>query len=158
MLAKPPVYDDRGKLVIDSVELKVVDFGIFGSIAGIQQEDIHCGSLRYMAPELLSGNTASSPAIDIWSLGLLLHAMVVGWFPFHKNNIDELKKQILTEELDYKRLKRLRNSSIKDEYRKELNLRLRNVSDECIDLIQKMLCKDPNNRIEMIDILDHPWI
>ena len=33
MLANPPVYDDQGKLDINSVELKIVDFGIFGSIA-----------------------------------------------------------------------------------------------------------------------------
>lgn len=55
MLAKPPVYDERGKLDISSVDLKIVDFGIFGSIAGIRMEEIHCGSLRYMAPELLQG-------------------------------------------------------------------------------------------------------
>jgi len=53
MLASPPVYDENGKLDISSVELKVVDFGIFGSIAGIRTENINCGSLRYMAPELL---------------------------------------------------------------------------------------------------------
>ncbi len=53
MLAEPPVYTEKGRLDITSVELKVVDFGIFGSIAGIRMENINCGSLRYMAPELL---------------------------------------------------------------------------------------------------------
>jgi serine/threonine protein kinase len=57
MLAEPPVYDKKGKLDIKSVELKVVDFGIFGSIAGIRMENITCGSLRFMAPELLKGHT-----------------------------------------------------------------------------------------------------
>jgi hypothetical protein len=38
MLANPPVYDEAGKLEIDQVELKIVDFGIFGSIAGIRME------------------------------------------------------------------------------------------------------------------------
>jgi serine/threonine protein kinase len=47
------VYDEQGKLDINSVELKIVDFGIFGSIAGIRMENITCGSLKYMAPELL---------------------------------------------------------------------------------------------------------
>lgn len=37
-------------------------------------------------------------------------------------------------------------------------MRLRKLSDECIDLIVKMLEKDPNKRIEMIGIFDHPWI
>jgi len=57
MVNEPPVYDDRGNLDITKVELKVVDFGIFGSIAGIRMENINCGSLKYMAPELLIGHT-----------------------------------------------------------------------------------------------------
>ena len=57
MLATKPVYDEKGKLDISSVDLKIVDFGIFGSIAGIRMENINCGSLRYMAPELLKGAT-----------------------------------------------------------------------------------------------------
>jgi serine/threonine protein kinase len=84
--------------------------------------------------------------------------MVIGWFPFLKQETKELEKQILNEELDYKRVKKLKNASIKDEFKKELNSRLKKVSEECIDLIEKMLCKDPCKRIEMIDIFDHPFI
>jgi serine/threonine protein kinase len=43
-------------LKIESVELKVVDFGIFGSISGFRMENINCGSLKYMAPEILKGH------------------------------------------------------------------------------------------------------
>lgn len=57
MLVNPPIYDQKGKLDIYSVELKIVDFGIFGSIAGNRMENIKCGSLKYMAPELLKGQT-----------------------------------------------------------------------------------------------------
>ena len=84
MIANPPVYNKSKKLDINSVDLKIVDFGIFGSIAGIRMEQINCGSLRYMAPELLSGQTASTPKIDIWSIGLMFHAMIIGWLPFNK--------------------------------------------------------------------------
>ena len=115
MLANPPVYSEQGKLDISSVELKIVDFGIFGSIARGFQENITCGSLKYMAPELLGGDTCSTPKIDIWSLGLMLHAMVLGWLPFNKSNSRELKQQIRHEALDYKQIKRIRNSSIKNE-------------------------------------------
>jgi serine/threonine protein kinase len=57
MLSQEPVYNEKGKLDAQSVDLKIVDFGIFGSIAGITQEKIDMGSLRYMAPELLNGQT-----------------------------------------------------------------------------------------------------
>ncbi len=38
------------------IELKVVDFGIFGSTSGVNPEKIHAGSLKYMAPEILLGH------------------------------------------------------------------------------------------------------
>ena len=66
------------------MELKVVDFGIFGSIKGVTLEKVNCGSLRYMAPEVLLGHTESTPKIDIWSLGLMLHGLVFGFVPFKK--------------------------------------------------------------------------
>jgi len=37
------------------LELKLVDFGIFGSVSGINPEKVHAGSLKYMSPELLQG-------------------------------------------------------------------------------------------------------
>lgn len=135
-----------------------MDFGIFGSIAGIRMENINCGSLRYMAPELLQGHYQSTPKIDIWSLGLMLHAMIFGFLPFNKPDRQALEKQIITEELGYKQLKKLKNSSIKDEYRKHINTLLKKVSDNLIDLLEQMLNKDVNQRIAMLEIYDHPWI
>lgn len=88
MIAEPPQYDEKGKLLVESVELKVVDFGIFGSIAGIRMENINCGSLKYMAPELLFGHMQSTPKLDIWSLGLMLHALIFGFLPF--NSVDKV--------------------------------------------------------------------
>ena len=142
MIAKPPIYEE-GKLDIESVDLKIVDFGIFGSIAGMNMEKINCGSLKYMAPELLSGKSESSPKIDIWSIGLMFHAMLIGWLPFNKSNREDLEKQIKTEELDYKYVKKLKNSTIKNDYRKALNYKLKSLSENAIDLLQKMLHKDP---------------
>ena len=97
MIAEQPRYDDKGRLNIDSVDLKVVDFGIFGSISGIRMEKVNCGSMRFMAPELLSGHTKSTPKIDVWSLGLMLHGMVFGFLPFTSNDRNALEKQIKTE-------------------------------------------------------------
>ena len=135
MIAKPPFYDENNKLDIETVDLKIVDFGIFGSIAGIRMENINCGSLKFMAPELLIGQTHSTPKIDIWSIGLMFHAMLIGWLPFNKSTREDLEKQIKTEELDYKYIKKLKNSTIKDDYRKALNYKLKNLSENAIDLL-----------------------
>lgn len=91
-------------------------------------------------------------------MGLMLHAMVIGWLPFNCKDKQELEKQIVKNTLDYKKIKRIKNSSIKDEKKKLLNSRLKTISDECIDLVEKMLCKEPSNRIDLIDIYDHPFV
>jgi len=38
--------------------------------------------LKYMAPELLLGHTESTPALDVWSIGIILHGLVLGYVPF----------------------------------------------------------------------------
>ena len=111
-----------------------------------------------MAPELLIGHTKSTPKIDVWSLGLMLHGMVFGFLPFTSNDRAALEKQIKTEQLDYKNLKKIKTSSIKNEVRRQLNMMLKNMSDELIDLIEQMLQKDPEKRIDNLGIFDHPWI
>lgn len=88
----------------------------------------------------------------------MLHAMIFGFLPFNKPDRQALEKQIITEELGYKQLKKLKNSSIKDEYRKHINTLLKKVSDNLIDLLEQMLNKDVNQRIAMLEIYDHPWI
>jgi len=152
MLAEPPIYTEKGRLDIGSVELKVVDFGIFGSIAGIRMENINCGSLRYMAPELLQGKMQSTPKIDIWSLGLMLHGFVFGFLPFNKSDRIGLERQIIQQELGYKHIKRLKTTSIKDPYRKSMNVLLKKTSDGLIDMIEMMLHKDPEQRLSLLEI------
>lgn len=50
------------------------------------QEKSNAGSLKFMAPEVLLGKTESTPKIDIWSLGCILHAMIIGEYPFSNSN------------------------------------------------------------------------
>ena len=94
MLNEKPRYFENGKLDINSVEIKVVDFGIFGSIAGVRKESVTFGSLKYMAPELIKGDMRSTPAIDVWSLGLMLHGLIFGHLPFQERLMSKLKEQI----------------------------------------------------------------
>ncbi len=104
------------------LELKIIDFGIFGSAHGNNPEKSNAGSLKYMSPEVLIGHTSSSPKIDVWSLGLILHGLVIGHLPFSSSNKDDLKRQIIEN---------------------EINLDAHKISKECKDLIMKMLDKDP---------------
>ena len=75
-----------------------------------------------MPPEVLIGYTDTTPKIDIWALGIMLHAMITGFFPFRSSNKDELKKQIIEKDININR--------------KEIP-----ISDNCLDLIKRMLDK-----------------
>lgn len=92
-----------------------------------------------MPPEVLIGFTDSTPKIDVWALGVMLHALITGRFPFRSAIKDELKKQIIEREVS-------------------VNRRELPISDNCLDLILRMLAKDPAKRISIREILDHPWI
>lgn len=59
--------------------VKVVDFGI----AGVAQEKVDAGTLSYMAPECLERVAAdTTPAIDVWAIGVMFYAMIYGSLPF----------------------------------------------------------------------------
>ena len=122
------------------VKIKIVDFGIFCSNRGNVSEKSTAGSLKYMAPELLSGRTHSTPKIDVWSMGCMLYSMVTGEYPFNGSERDELKKQILTK-------------IIKVRVKQNQHL-----SEPCLELIERMLVKEPNDRISMHEIINHPWL
>jgi len=74
-------------------DLCLIDFGL--SKEGVRDNDTatsFCGSLQYMAPEILKGRSYGKP-VDWWALGIILYEMLVGHHPFLTNN----ETDILTE-------------------------------------------------------------
>lgn len=68
--------------------IKIIDFGVSSLFKG---EKSKAGSIRYMAPEVITGaNTESHPNIDIWSLGCILYELLTGEVLFQGNN-EEIK-------------------------------------------------------------------
>jgi len=53
-----------------------------------------CGSLDYMAPEIIK-REGHSFAVDWWSLGILIHDMLVGKPPFRSSNRKALQEMIV---------------------------------------------------------------
>ena len=43
----------------------------------------HCGSPSYAAPEIVARKDYLGPPVDVWSLGVVLFAMLAGYLPFH---------------------------------------------------------------------------
>jgi len=64
----------------DDYFVKVVDFGI----AGVAQDKVDSGTLAYMAPECLDrAGATTSPAIDVWAIGVMMYTMIYGELPFY---------------------------------------------------------------------------
>jgi len=132
--------------------IKICDFGI-GRILTSSKQLLHdkCGTPMYMAPEiLLSSKTQGYEGfpVDIWSSGISLYIMLSGTLPFNfKNN---------------------ENSSIDEESNNNLELQysivnkepkhIEKISDEARDLLKGLLNKNPNKRLTIDQILEHPWL
>jgi serine/threonine protein kinase len=82
--------------------VKIIDFGLCadnktaslsnGTPTAITALETCCGSPSYAAPELLSSNVAtySGPLIDVWSLGVVSFALMIGRLPFDHENLSVL--------------------------------------------------------------------
>ncbi|XP_072495894.1 ribosomal protein S6 kinase-related protein isoform X2 [Notamacropus eugenii] len=67
------LLDERG-------HLKLTDFGLSRHLPQGGRAYTICGTLQYMAPEVLSGGPYNH-VVDWWSLGILLFALAAGEFP-----------------------------------------------------------------------------
>ena len=116
--------------------IKICDFGVGKLIKpGVMLRD-QCGTPVYMAPEIIKGEGYEGPPVDVWSAGVALYIMLTGNIPFNKDKNHDLKYSILN--CEFKKIK--------------------DVSDQVNDLISKILEKNPNKRITVDQILEHPWL
>ena len=124
-------------LLLDSSkkEIKIVDFGLSTIYNKNQLLKTACGSPCYAAPEMIKGNFYKGINIDIWSSGIILYAMICGYLPFEDSKNDLLYEKIVKGDFDIPYY----------------------ISDYGKDLIKKILCVDPDKRIRVKDIKNHPW-
>ena len=115
--------------------VKIVDFGLSNTHEGGRLLSTACGSPCYAAPEMIAGKKYVGPQADMWSLGVILFALVCGYLPFEDQNTAQLYKKILAG--DYKPAKW--------------------ISDDVKDLIRKVLETDPAKRYTIDDVRAHRW-
>ncbi|KAJ5169169.1 Calcium/calmodulin-dependent protein kinase kinase cmkC [Penicillium canariense] len=120
--------------------LKVVDFGVSEMFE--KDSDMFtaksAGSPAFLPPELCVAKhgDVSGTAADIWSMGVTLYCLRYGKLPFEQQSIFELYESIRNDTVDFE-----------DE------------QDEIfMDMMSRILEKDPAKRINMRELREHPWV
>ncbi|KIW16490.1 hypothetical protein PV08_06545 [Exophiala spinifera] len=110
--------------------IKLIDFG---SAAYIKNGpfDVFVGTIDYAAPEVLQGKRYGGKEQDVWALGILLYTIAYKENPFY--NLDEI--------LDH-----------------PLRVPYLPFSEECLDLIRKMLDRDVEKRITIEAVRNDVWL
>lgn len=115
-------------------EIKIADFG-WSVHAPTSRRNTLCGTLDYLPPEMVEGREHDEK-VDIWSLGILLYEFLVGSPPFEAEG----------HSATYRRIQRV-------------DLRFpKGLSEDSKDLISKLLRKNPEERLPLEMVPQHPWV
>ena len=129
----------------DGMSIKISDFGMSRLTSGGSFMKTIAGTPQYVAPEVLTDTGESGKGYgkeaDLWSLGAVLYVLLSARMPFG----DASRAGSVFEQV--KRCEYSFPSQV-----------FGNISDEAIDLIRKLLVKDPSKRLNATQILVHPWL
>ncbi len=117
-------------------DIKLIDFGLGNEYSEDEKLKTACGSPCYAAPEIINGEKYDPISVDIWSSGITLYAMLCGDLPFSEESKSVLYDRIL---------------SCKFAIPKYL-------SSSAADLLRKILVRDVKKRIDIDNILSHPFL
>ena len=117
-------------------KIKICDFGVSKKINVNDIMYDQCGTPAYIAPEILKNKGYEGFSVDIWSCGVVLYAMLSGTVPFKGNDLNELHNLIMKGKFNI----------------------INDISNDAKHLIKSLLEVDPKKRININNILNHPWL
>jgi len=98
--------------------VKLTDFGCVKESSDEEISYTFCGTVEYMAPEIINRSGRHGKEVDWWSFGILVHDMLTGSPPFTGNNRKIVTDRVLKAKLQ---LKKYLTPDAKDILKKLLN-------------------------------------
>jgi Ca2+-binding EF-hand superfamily protein len=121
----------------DGDHLKLIDFGFSKVWDPNTKMALSCGTLAYVAPEVLNSNYTSQ--CDLWSLGVIVFILLVGYMPFCGS-----------ESAQVKAIKSGQWLSKPDKWK--------NISKPAVDFVHALLHVEAAKRLTAKAALEHPFI
>ena len=102
------------------------------------------GTTAYWPPERFVTGSFATPAMDMWSVGVILYIMLTGCHPFDVNGV-------ATDEETEQNIRESRGPPLDEEL-------VGHLSDSAVDLILRLMDPDPTKRMTAYQMLQHPWV
>ncbi|XEV06027.1 hypothetical protein FSHL1_011314 [Fusarium sambucinum] len=117
--------------------VKLVDFGFTREYEGRTNHlQTFCGTICYSAPEMLKGEKYAGEKVDVWSLGIILYALLCGELPFDDDDDNVTRTKILSEDPKFPE----------------------HMPPDAVPLIKALLSKRPLLRPGLPEILSNPFL
>ena len=123
----------------DIYNLRLTDFGLSSIIGPNEKKNEPYGTLTYVAPEVLKREPYSFE-VDLWSLGIITYLLLAGRLPFNNEDNNILMNNIINIEPNYEILK------------------FKNISNEGINFVKGLLEKNVKKRLNVNQVIEHPWL
>jgi len=160
-------------LVNKDCTLKIADFGLARGRSN-EEEDItvYVVTRWYRAPELMLLPSGYFEAVDLWSVGCI-HVELLARQPLFPgtDHVDMLRRIARTlgftaqrdlewvPAADYTEIQRmLKTLALPEKPEESLKERLPNASEACLDLVRRLLEKNPTKRISAADAIKHEYL
>ena len=123
----------------DINSLRLTDFGLATRLANARNKcKDNCGTSSYVAPEILLSQPYNA-AVDVWSAGVMLYLLLCGELPFYVD--DENDEELLFTKISLRSIAPISCD----------------VSDDAVDLVDRLLIVEPAKRLTAEEALLHPW-
>lgn len=132
----------------DPIIVKITDFGLAKISDNTTFMKTFCGTLAYVAPEIITGKHEQplapgsnySDLVDIWSLGCLVYVLLTTHLPFNGKTQSQMFQKIKSGEFH------------------ESPLNSYQISQKGRDFLKCCLQVDPSKRFTAKQALKHPWL